>query len=141
MTKLIDTNLLIYSLIPKAKYHENIAELFKELLEDKNTQIAVAQQNIVEAHKTLSTVYKQNKKASLAKVLDLVNVLNAKIIYPQRSTLSNYSELLLKSKPRFDYFDNYLVATMISNSVKAIYTANEKDFADIKDIRVINPTI
>jgi predicted nucleic acid-binding protein len=95
----------------------------------------------MEAHKAMVLGYKVNIEASLADILDLKLKLGARYISPKESTLDVYKKLVIerKSDRKFDFFDYYLAATMISNDVKTIYTANAKDFGEIKGIRAINP--
>jgi predicted nucleic acid-binding protein len=49
--------------------------------------------------------------------------------------------LLIKDKKYLGrrIFDAYLAATMLSNGINIIYTANDNDFEIFKEIEVVNP--
>ena len=62
------------------------------------------------------------------------------IIYPQKEDINTalYFAQERKIKGR-KIFDLYLIATMLSNGVDTIYTANDKDFKIFKEIKAVNP--
>lgn len=63
------------------------------------------------------------------------------MIYPTSSTWSLILDSLLKQHAvsGADIHDLLLIATMLSNGVKKIYTFNTKDFVPFSEIEVLNP--
>ena len=61
-------------------------------------------------------------------------------IVPKDTTISRLVGLLERHHlKRRDIFDAFLVATMLDNNVRTIYTHNVKDFEVYPEIQVINP--
>ncbi len=63
-------------------------------------------------------------------------------IVPKETTLSRLTEMLDRyDLKRRDIFDAFLVATMLDNDVRTIYTQNVKDFQIYPELLVINPFV
>ncbi len=61
-------------------------------------------------------------------------------IVPKDTTISRLVSMLDRHDvKRRDIFDAFLVATMLDNGVRTIYTQNVKDFEGYPGIQVINP--
>jgi hypothetical protein len=61
-------------------------------------------------------------------------------LYPRESTLRLTLELAKRYQVRgLDIFDTRIVATMLENRVKTIYTVNEADFRRFEGIEIANP--
>lgn len=61
-------------------------------------------------------------------------------IVPTHTTISRLAGMLDRHDvKRRDIFDAFLVATMLDNDVRTIYTQNVKDFEIYREIQVINP--
>ena len=61
-------------------------------------------------------------------------------IIPKDSTITRLISLLDRHQvKRGNIFDAFLVATMLDNGVRMIYTQNVKDFDIYQELRVINP--
>jgi len=61
-------------------------------------------------------------------------------IVPRESTITHLVTLLDRhGVKRRDIFDVFLVATMLDNDVRTIYTQNVKDFDRYPELHVINP--
>ena len=61
-------------------------------------------------------------------------------ILPTEQTVRRLAELTERyAITQQDVFDAFLVATMLENSVRTIYTQNVKDFAIYPELQVINP--
>ncbi|MBI3324267.1 MAG: PIN domain-containing protein [Candidatus Omnitrophica bacterium] len=63
-----------------------------------------------------------------------------KRIVPRDSTIRTLLALLRRARVSGqDVFDVFLVATMLDNDIRTIYTQNTKDFEIYHELRVINP--
>lgn len=61
-------------------------------------------------------------------------------ILPKEGTITRLAGLLDRhGVKRGDIFDVFLVATMLENDVRTIYTQNVKDFESYHELQVINP--
>ncbi len=61
-------------------------------------------------------------------------------IIPRESTITHLVKLLDRNNvKRGDIFDIFLVATMLDNDVRTIYTQNVKDFDGYPELHVVNP--
>lgn len=61
-------------------------------------------------------------------------------ILPTEQTIRRLAELSERHAiAQQDIFDAFLVATMLENSVRTIYTQNVKDFVIYQELQVINP--
>ena len=61
-------------------------------------------------------------------------------IVPKETTVSRLVSMLDRHPlKRRDIFDAFLVATMLDNDIRTIYTRNVKDFEVYPEIQVINP--
>ena len=105
----------------------------------------IANQNLLEFYSTItnSRLVSRPQTAQKAHRSCLAYLKSGfKIIYPKENDLQN--TLYLAEKESISgrkIFDLYLIATMLSNNVDTIYTANEKDFKDFSEIKAINPFI
>ena len=141
--KLFDTNILIFahnSLSPK---HEKAKELILSATSGR-VDVALAPQNILEFYSVITNPRQVEKPISpvdLQLILDeFVNSEDFTFIYPGSSTLVKAIELAERhGTKKANIFDTYLVATMLDNGVRTIYTDNEKHFRIFKEIEVINP--
>lgn len=62
-----------------------------------------------------------------------------RIIYPNINTSSVFSELFQKRPAKGGkIFDVFLAATMLSNNIPTIITANTKDFEGFLNIKIID---
>lgn len=135
--KLIDTNILIYAINLNSKFNKSS----RVYLSENVTFSVIADQNINEALRLL-THEKYENKLSLNKALRaLKNIQDRCIsIHPNSQT----SEIFIKILSKYNVssnrlYDAYLVATMYANGIKTIVTANEKDFIQFPELKVINP--
>jgi predicted nucleic acid-binding protein len=136
---LIDTNILVYAFDKKSPFHKVSAQILKECIESTRFGV-IAQQNIVECANVIFRESKKERKEILSDLEVLINGFNLQIICPLETTLFTFFNLLRKLKRRKkEFFDVFLAATMLDNGVANILTANEKDFAGIKEITAYNP--
>ena len=133
---LVDTNVLVYSMnVASSKFRKA-----KEFLVLNEGKICVAQQNLIEAYRVLTS--KQAGLSPLEVGLKLSRIVKIfrKIIFPTENTWKKTLEFarkraIISSK----IFDVYLYFTALDNGVKVIATENVKDFEGLKGLEVVNP--
>ncbi len=139
---LFDSNILIFA--------HNIDSLFyrraNKLQEEVNNGVlkgVLTVQNLLEFYSVITNPNIIKHPLSPEHTIREIRKFTAspfEIIFPRGNEL-NIVDLLIKDNNLIGrkIFDVYLVATMLSNGVKIIYTQNEKDFKIFKEIKVINP--
>lgn len=133
---LLDSNVLIYAHDKASPFHKRAVEIVQEIVSEGNG--VLAQQNIVEFSNVLHREYRASYR-SITEALEHL-LLDIPVIHPTTETIPLYLQLLNKLQPPVKrFFDLYLSATMLSNGISIILTANGKDFEGIEGITVINP--
>lgn len=140
---LFDTNILIFAHNSFSPRHEKAKELILSATSGR-FDVALAQQNILEFYSVITNPKQVEKPLNPTNLQLIVNEFvksgDFTFIYPGRSTLVKAIELALKHQiKKANIFDTYLVATMLDNGVRTIYTDNEKHFRIFKEMEVINP--
>ena len=131
MTKLIDTNILIYS---ADNTHElKHREALKVLDESKDGVISI--QNLAELARAMTE--KAGKPAEKVRIYINNFKESFRVIRYNEDTVTRALEI--KSEYDLHFFDALIAATMEENEVYEIITENEKDFSKIPNIKVINP--
>lgn len=109
------------------------------MLEQKELRGIVAQQNILEAESVFLRHYRQKPKRIITALENLIQGFKMRVITPLPTTYLRCHSLIKKVKKSFDLFDFFLAATMLDNGFHQLITANDKDFAVIREITVYNP--
>ncbi len=133
-----DTHLLIYVVDNKSTFHKQTKTLFLAVAR-KQILAVIAQQNIIEAERVMSLVYHKNPQEIIQTLEQIIDEFNFQIVTPFAKTYQRFHLLLNSMGKVKDYFDTYLVATLIDNGIDQILTANTKDFAEIKQMHAVNP--
>lgn len=141
-TVLFDSNILVYAHNFRSPFYKRAIKLQEKVVFSKLTA-AVAIQNLLEFYSAVT-----NRK-TLSKPLDYISAQKACltyftsgfiVIYPKENDFKTALTLAHSKKiTGRRVFDVYLVATMLSNGIKTIYTANDRDFKMFKEIKVVNP--
>lgn len=139
---LFDTNILVYSYDVYYPNHQ-IAKKLRDAVNEGELKAAIAPQNLLEFYSTITNVAKNERSISPKEaILEIKKFL----ISPFELIVLSGKELivvlhLLQDKNIIGrkIFDVYLVATMLSNGIKTIYTANVRDFEMFSEIKAINP--
>ena len=139
---LFDTNILVYVHNRVSPYHKTAYLLETQVLEGK-LQAAISTQNILEFYSTVTSPQKINLPLSPQEAGRVIHDYLAspfQIIHPHAG---DFNRALYFSRERKitgrKIFDLYLIASMLSNGIDTIYTANDKDFRDFPQIKAINP--
>ncbi len=141
MSVLFDTNVLVYAYNTSSPFFDKARLLYEEV-----SYICIAQQNLLELYAIITDKrrieHPVSQKVALA-LLDIYqNTENFTLIHPNAQTPKLlYTLMQQKSVNNTEIFDTYLVATMLTNNVKTIYTADEKVFKKFNEIQIINPFI
>ncbi|MDO8515317.1 MAG: type II toxin-antitoxin system VapC family toxin [bacterium] len=140
----VDTNIFVYSADSTSKFQnqaKKIVEKFvnRELMGVISLQILLEFYSLITNKKRFKNFYSQIEATDF--VRNLISVGNFKLIYPNVDSVSTVVNIL-ESKMVVDreIFDAAIIATMITNNVTTIYTANDKDFKALSsEIEVVNP--
>lgn len=137
---LFDSNVLVYAHNQDSPFHQECASLIKSV-ENNKIKGVLAQQNLLEFYSIVTDNRRTTKPLPPQIAQEIVyEYLNSsfKIIVPTKETFSITSDLNNKLKViNGKIFDIYLVATMLSNSIRTIVTANIKDFAIFPALKVL----
>lgn len=141
---LFDTNILVYVHNRVSPFHKTAYLLETQVLKGK-LQAAISTQNILEFYSTVTNPQKINLPLipqEAGRVIHDYLASPFQIINPHAGDFDRalYFSIERKIKGR-RVFDLYLIATMLSNGIDTIYTANDKDFKDFSEIRAVNPFI
>ena len=142
-TCILDTNILVYAADLDSPYYEKAKKLRDDGLRG-NGSLCICPQILCEFYATItdskrtSAPWSQDKALSEIKKYYLST--NILMIFPNFNIMEIIIDLLGKyDVKRQDIFDLKLVATMISNRIRHIYTFNQQDFAKFKEIDVLSP--
>lgn len=138
---LLDTNVLVYAHNQASPLHSKALTLVKTVVEGSIRGV-LAHQNLLEFYSIVTDKKRIPKPLSCKQAYELIEeYLNSsfKIIYPNSQTI--LEGLSLGQNLQFKngkIFDAYLVATLFSNNIKSIITANVKDFNHFSGLEVIS---
>jgi predicted nucleic acid-binding protein len=128
----IDTNILVYYLDSDSPFHKECRAKLMQLV--KSQRAVLTQQNLVELAVVLTRTGVSSEQISIY-VQGFSD--SMPVVRPTLMTLKIFLNLLEDtSKKGVVLFDLYLVATLISNEINSIYTYNNKDFKDIKTLKL-----
>lgn len=140
MKALFDTNILVYAYNTSSSYYEKARSLYEEV-----DNIFIAQQNLLELYSVITDKRRIEFPATHKEALALLHIYHSEnftIINPTSQTTEVLLTLLKGTEVNnTEIFDTYLVATMLTNQVRTIYTADEKVFKKFSTIEIINPFI
>ena len=131
---LVDTNILIYALNKTSSLYTKS----REILETQNPEayFIIAQQNLVE----LTSVLTKQYKVSLKEAVNTARAFSEhfEVITPMRDTWEMFTHMAERQNKQIAPFDIFLAATMLSNGVERIITANSEDFKNLGLREIVN---
>ena len=140
----VDTNIFVYAADSTSKFQNDAKKIIEKFINKKlegviSPQILFEFYSLITNKKRIKNFHTQAEAINFIK--RLINDGNFKIIYPNTESVSMVVNILeSKVVASLDIFDAAIVAAMLSNEVKTIYTANDKDFKNLSsEIEVINP--
>lgn len=140
-TVIFDSNVLVYANNQASQFHKKCLGLVKAAVEG-NLKVVLTHQNLLEFYSVITDARRIEKPISDKDAQELVaSYLNSplEIIYPNSETFKYLFILADAANIRASkIFDVYLAATMLSNNISTIVTANTKDFEGFLNIRIID---
>ena len=139
---LFDTNVLVYNQDQDSKFFAQAAVYHDKALSGKINAM-VSSQNLLELVAVITNPGRITRPLTQKQVsLEVEKYLSSSsftVIYPNDKTMTFFTKLLKRyrlknSRQTFDFF---LVATMLSNGIKTILTANDQDFRLFEKIKVV----
>jgi len=138
----LDANILVYAANEDSPYHADARNII-EKVNSGELRACVSSQVLVEFYATITNPRKVRLPLSPGEAAEAISgYLESDILklYPKKNTLRLALELAKRYQVRgLDIFDTQIVATMLENKVKTIYTANEADFQRFEGIEIANP--
>jgi len=137
---LIDTNLLVYAHNELSSYFIGAKTFLKN--QANRSELCFTPQIFLEAYRIFTQ--KIEKPLTIKQAWQVIGYYqtfpSVRIVYPKASVLTIIERLSVRYKIKGSIiFDTYLVATMLCNDIKTIYTHNVKDLIMYKEIKVIDP--
>jgi predicted nucleic acid-binding protein len=140
---LLDTNVLVYAADKNSPFFEGSRKLIESGFAGE-IDLCISPQTISEFFAVITDSKRvENPRTQKEAITEIKKYLQSKRIlkiYPGPET-SNTMVDLLERYPvkKQEIFDLQLVATMLSNRVKRIFTFNREDFLKFADIEVMEP--
>lgn len=139
---LVDTNVLIYATLEKDPRHARAREVLS-WRDSPLVELFISVQSLAEMYPNL-TGPKNNPPdpPGLARrKIESISRLSGVTILPVQLPVQRRAlELCERHQIRRQrYFDAQLAATMLEEGIETILTENDRDFADIPEVRALNP--
>jgi hypothetical protein len=138
----LDTNILVYAANEDSPYHAKAKSLIQSINSGR-VSACLSWQVLVEFYATVTSPRRLSQPLSPNQAIEAIKgYLESDIprFGPDETTLILTLGLAERYKVTgLDIFDAQIVATMLRNKVKTIYTANEEDFKRFVEIEAVNP--
>ncbi len=135
---LVDSNIIVYAhdILELVKRNQSISLLDK--CWNNQIKLAVSIQNLSEFYFNITKKVKKTLDTPKAReiILKFIEFDNFLKLIPNEITVINAIDI--SQKYNIEYWDAMLVAVMLQNNIKKIYTEDDK-FNRVKEIEVINP--
>jgi len=131
---LVDTNILIYSIDEGSKYFQRSQNIFSDKVELYTTS-----KNLSEFLSVITRLPKNSLSLDDALLIieDFTNAMT--ILYPNEKSFLIFQRLLRKYKPTGLKIHDYEILSIgLANQINTIATLNEKDFKEVKEIKLHN---
>jgi toxin-antitoxin system PIN domain toxin len=140
---LVDSNVLVYALYRESEHHEHCRALL-DRAQAGQTTLCIAPQNLAEFY---AIVTDSRRVAVPRQPAEAVDAIEQILAMPGMTLLPMPNEVvyqwlsLVRRHPvtRGRVFDLQLIATMLGNGVRRIYTLNRADFEPFDEIKVLAP--
>lgn len=140
---LLDSNVLVYSLNASSEYFTRSHYVIQKVI-DREWRGCIALQNLMETLSIATNPKRFEHPLGSKEVLQSLDFLldpqYFRILYPSQRTIRQIKTWIERGLTRRGQavYDLQLAATMLSNGVSTIVTANVDDFSAIKGIEVID---
>ncbi len=136
---LLDSNVLVYAHNEDSLFHSQAIELIAKVIKGEIFG-SLASQNLLEFYSIITDKRRLTNPISPKLATELIDQYLSspfEIIYPNINTNKIMAGLLKKSQIKDgQIFDVFLIATMLSNNIRNIVTANAADFEKFDGISV-----
>ncbi len=140
---LVDSNVLVYSVLQDSPHHQRSRALL-DRAQAGQIEFCVAPQNLAEFYAIITDSRRVTEPRQPAEAIAVVERF---IAMPGVRLLSIPDDIverwldLMRKRPvtRGETFDVQLVASMLGNGIRKIYTFNESDFHPFDEIEVLAP--
>lgn len=138
---LFDSNVLVYAHNEDSSFHAHAIKLITKVIKGEIFG-SLTYQNLLEFYSIITDKRRLTNPITPKLASELVNQYLSspfEIIYPNFNTNTIMVELLKKNGFKDgQIFDVYLIATMLTNNIRHIVTANVKDFKKFDGISVLD---
>jgi len=140
---LIDTNILLYAIDSQSKFYQSSFNLFQKI-EGGEFDACISERSLYEMAAVLTSPA-FSSKVNMDQIKEYLQYLTSElftILYTNPQITATTWRLFLNLPSRKNrIYDLVLASTAIENEVEIIYTKNVKDFEDVKEIKIIDPTL
>jgi len=140
---LLDANILIYAHQSLSEFHTKSRALLEKGLKGETT-LCICPQVLYEFYAVVTDPKRvtnpTSAKDAIAEIEKYLKVENISKIYPGHGIIEKTIDLMRRHKiTKQKIFDLQLVATMLLNDVTRLYTFNQSDFTEFKEIVILTP--
>lgn len=140
---LLDANILIYAHQSLSEFHSKSRALLEKGLKGE-TALCICPQVLYEFYAVITDPKRvtnpTSAKEAIAEIEKYLKVENVSKIYPGHGIMEKTIDLVKRHEiTKQKVFDLQLVATMLLNDVTRLYTFNQADFSEFKEIKVLTP--
>ena len=139
----LDTNILIYAYYPESPQHQSSYHLLNEA-QDEGARLCISPQILAEFYSVVTNPRRVDPalepEAAIEKIGELKELVGLTILSLPVDVVDRWIVLLRQHPARGQkIFDLQIVATMLGNGVKKIYTFNVKDFEHFSGLEIVEP--
>ncbi len=140
----LDTNILVYAINIDSASHLSAASLIKEIGAG-TLKTCMSPQILCEFFATVTNPRKFRRPLTPTEASDAINSYmesDIYLLYLKDSTIKLTLDMAIRHQINgTEIFDTQIVATMLENGVRTIYTANVSDFKKYSGITAVNPLL
>jgi toxin-antitoxin system PIN domain toxin len=142
---LVDTNVLVFAMDPEDERHAACYALL-ERTAAPDSGLCVAPRVLAEFYRVVTDPKKVPKARTVEEALDALSVFLSRpgleVLPVPTDLVLRWMDLVRRHGTRGRrLFDVILIATMLANDVRRIYTYNRDDFTPFDELEVLTPTI
>jgi len=139
----LDTNVLVYALDSESAHHAEAAGLLRRAL-GEDAGLCVTPQNLAEFFAVVTNPRRVRRAVSSSEAVAIIGEFLAlpglSLIPVSPDVVSRWVELVGRYPVTgSSIYDLQLVATMVGNGIRRIYTYNRADFEAIEELEVLSP--
>jgi len=130
---LLDTNILVYSIDEESKYFEKS----QTIIQNTNLELYTTSKNLSEFLAVITRIPDNSISIDEALIViqDFTDI--SHILYPSETSFSIFKGLLQTYKPTgLRIHDFEILSISLSNRITTIASFNEKDFTEVKEIKL-----